>query len=232
MAEELERIMKERLVRGTKFPQFFNFDKEGSSILGKVISFREHPINSKTRVATIRTFDGSEYSVSLVTVLERLFTEQEVKVGDYVYIVYEGMGKSKAGRRVKLFSLAKMSAEEAEQYLKKVETSKKMETIEVKQETKEEKPVEEKREIQPKPEAQPQPPQVKPSVGIPPEKANEIKEFFSRLFEFYDEGLTVEQFKERVNKRFPGVNFEDVVKICDFVTFDETSKRYKRKEQV
>jgi hypothetical protein len=213
---ELERIMKERLVKGGKFPDWFNFDKEGASILGKVISFRDHPINKNTKVATIKALDGKEYSVSLVTVLERLFMDQEVKTGDYVYIIYEGTGKSKTGRKVKLFSLAKMTADEAEKYLKEAPK------IPAAQEVK---PV-----AQEKPSPEARTPEVKPTVGIPPEKASEIKEFFSRLFEFYDEGLTTEQFKERVNKRFSGVNFEDVVKICDFLIFDESVKRFKKKE--
>ena len=222
MSEELERIMKKRLVKGGEFPPWFNFEEKGQKLLGKVISFREHPINSKTRVATIRTLEGNEYSVSLLAVLERLFTDQEVKVGDYVYIVYEGMGKSSRGRRVKLFSLAKMTAEEAEEIIKKAPPKPKEQP----------KPTEES-EAEEKAEEKPEEkPSEKPrkELEIPEEKANEIREFFSRLFEFYDEGLTPEQLKERIERRFPEVTPEDVLEICDFLEFDEESKRFKKKE--
>ena len=216
--EEIEKLMKERLVRGTQFPPWFDFKEPGTTMLGKVISFRTHPVNAKARVAVVRTLDGKEYSISLLTVLERLFTELSINQNDYVYIVFEGVGKTKAGRKTKIFSIAKMSEEEINKILQK--TPEKIEKIEKQSET---------TPPQPPPSPIPPPPQP-PSPIIPPDKAQEIREFFERLFEFYEEGLTEEQLKERISKRFPDVKFEDVLKVCDFIILDEISKRFKKRQ--
>jgi hypothetical protein len=229
LSEELERIMRSRLVRGSQFPEWFNFDKEGTALLGKVVSFRDHPINKKARVATIRTPDGKEYSVTLSTVLERLFTEQKVDVNDYVYILYEGLGKSKAGRRVKIFSLAKMTADEAESYLKAKAEKTPPSPSQPSPPPPSPKPVEAVEAKPTPPPPSPPPPQAQPP-SLAPEKAKAIHDFFDRFFDFYDEGLTAKQLEERIAKRFPGVSLEDVVKICgDFLVYDESTKRYKKK---
>jgi len=199
--EELERVTKERLVKGTEFPSRFNFEEKGQKLLGKIISYRNHPMNPKTRVATVRTLDGKEYSVTLSSVLERLFVDQNVQVDDYIYVVYEGVGKSKVGRRVKLFSLAKMTSDEAEKIVQKI----------------------------------PEPAKAKPEVIKPPEvpkeEVEEIREFFSRLLEFYDEGLTREQIMERIDKKFPKISIDRVLEICDFMMYDSENKVFKKKKE-
>jgi hypothetical protein len=216
MMSELERIMEKRLVKGSQFPPWFTFETT-PKILGKVVGFRKHPVNPNNRVATIRTLNNEEYSVTLSTVLERLFTEQGVKEGDFVYIVYEGLGKSKAGRRVKLFSLAKMTPEEAERYT----GIKAQPPPEAPPEIPRGAPIEEKAQ-----KVQPEVPPAEVKLKIPEEKAQKVREYFSKLLEFYDDGLTEEQARDRISKRFGDLTLEDVLGICDFMRYDDKSKRY------
>lgn len=115
MEKELERVLEERKVSGGRFPDFYAFETVGDKLLGQFIRTREF---EDRPIYEIRDLKGKDWSLGAPVVLRRIFEEITPKPGDYVLITYDGEGKSKKGRKVKLFSAGKLSEEEAKNLLK------------------------------------------------------------------------------------------------------------------
>lgn len=149
----------------------------------------------------IKDLNGKTWSVGAPTILRSIFEDLKPQPGDFVLITYEGEGKKgKGGRKVKLFSVGKIPEEEGKKILEKAKTAEKLTTTVEK--TKEE----------------------KPKV-----KVDEIKEFFEKLFEFYDE-MNKKDIEKRIQNRFQGVTFDDIIAICsDFTTYDEKTETLRKK---
>lgn len=224
LLEELARVMESKVIKGSKYPPFIGFEKEGDYVLGKFISTRKHPLNPETPVITIRTLNGEEYSVTLNIVLQRLFEENNITEGMWVYIRYAGKGKTKHGRPVKLFDVAAMTEEEFLKIKEEVEKKlKESESQPAQPPTTAPQPPPEQPTSLPLPPLPEQPPEKeeriiiekKPlTVEIPLEEAKKIREFFKRLFEFYEK-LPWKDFEARAKRKFPNFTPEQILVICE-----------------
>lgn len=113
---ELERLLRERMVKPDQYPEFYRFEREGEELMGEIVGKRRirRDDGREDIIYTIRTADGREWSIPSYAVLSRLMEEQNVQPGDYVLIRYEGERRTRRmGRPAKLFSLGKVSREEA-----------------------------------------------------------------------------------------------------------------------
>jgi len=170
--------------------------------MGRIVNIRAIPrgAGGQDNIFELETSEGKKWSIPSLTVLNQLFTEQRVGAGDYVLIKFEGTRPSKRGRSVQIFSLGKVSAEEAKELIEKPE---KIEVPEIKPEIKEEPPK----------------PAVTPAV-------EEGKKFVSRLFEFYTE-MGLEDLQRKLGIRGIEVDAKELVEACDFLTLEGNTVRKK-----
>jgi len=115
MSEEaIKKAFRKRL-RTSKFPPFFPFDEPGATLIGQVTGQHKGGAYSSDEIINhVTDLNGEEFSIPGNVVIKRLWNSLNVQKGDYVMIVYEGLTTSKGGRRVKTYSMAKMTAEEFE----------------------------------------------------------------------------------------------------------------------
>lgn len=232
--EELKRILEERKTSGAKFPPFYTFGKPGEYLIGTFRGTRMFDDEEKQRpIYTVQDLSGTTWSVGGTTVLRRLFGDVKPQPGDCIMISYEGEGKTKRGRRVKQFSLSKIPAEEmAQRRLKPAGGSTLTGGSPAIEKPSEEPPKVEKPSEEVKVEKPSEEPAKteEPSEGVKelPQSA-ECHEFFSRMFDFYDE-MPREDIEGRILKRFPKLTFDGVLEICgNFLEYDEKANKVRKK---
>lgn len=174
MIEILRQRLRESLKKGS-YPPFWTPKEAGEEIAGQVVRIRPSVWNPQINIYEIKTFEGESISTPNNAVLNRLLSESDVKIGDYIMIRYEGTVTTGKGRKAKDFSVSVIPKEEAEQILSQA------------------KPPE------------PTPPQIKKSVvaktlEVKPSIPDEVKDWAKELFKFYDE-MPIEMFQRFLEQR-------------------------------
>jgi len=200
--EVIEKELKKRLRHGS-YPPFWSPKEKGETLVGQVTAVRPSVWDEKVNTYEVKTFNGEFYSTPNNAVLNRLFEEFKIKVGDYIMIQYEGIVTTGRGRKAKDFSVAVLPKDEAERILR-------AEKEKVKPLVLEEKAMEEK----------PAPP--KTGEGKVPA---EVRDFIEELFSFYTHGIPEDQFRKYLERRDIKVPMDKLLKECGLTVIDGIVRR-------
>lgn len=226
--ELLKKLLEERAVSPSAYPPFFPFEKKGDTLVGVLKGVVEYEWRGEKRpIAVVESLDGEEYSVSLTTVLQRLFNQEKPEPGDYVLIRYEGEGQAVDPSRnpPKLFALGVVRKSEAEELARRAEEARRHEE----RREKREKPAEPERppeilEFPAPAEAAGEAAEAPEAAGEPGKPAavpEDLVEFLRKLFTFYDEGMNLADLEKRLRyKGYTNISGQQIVAACPFLVYD------------
>ena len=95
--ESFRKRAREKGVSG-RLPQTWKPAKEGEELVGVIVEAFPNPWDQSVTSYVIRTPNGEEYMTPRNQVLINLLSRFSPEVGDYIYIRYDGLGRSKPGR--------------------------------------------------------------------------------------------------------------------------------------
>lgn len=115
----IDELLDDRLTGQGDFPDWWDPEEEGEQLQGVVTARRDNPWAEEgeedpKQMLWVQT-EGQEWSTRVHTILSNLIKEQDVHVGDYVRIVYQGERTTDGGRNAKNYQLAVVRKDEIEE---------------------------------------------------------------------------------------------------------------------
>jgi hypothetical protein len=110
--ETLKKALEARMRQGA-LPPKLELPEEGEALV-RIIDIVESPWKAGTKIyVVVNLEDGIQYRLPVSVVLNRMIADFNAKVGDYLLIKYRGMKEYESGKKVSLWNVGHLSAEEA-----------------------------------------------------------------------------------------------------------------------